>query len=391
MKQGMTLADMVDLVDYQHDNHRDFIVSTKDMKVSLSYLAPFLRPFTFSFIRKETTRGIKRLHEFEMSDHMLRQVSQHTGVSMSLIEAMQKGTDKEWRELGQLLTVRLRENPAQRMIRTYLPSSQKPILTARAFLSDRFRVLDNYDLLQAIYPIIKELKGTLVIESCAITETHFYFKLRYPLIRGKLGTIKQNGAEVDDIVEAGVIITNSEVGEGSIRVQPFLNRLVCKNGATVTVMQSGKMKAHIGRKLAQTDDPQVQTNEQIFADFAQVVKKVVTDRKFFKQVTAQFRATKTQYITNSVAAIRVLAQQFKLSEWESQRIDYFLNSGRGIKKSRFDLINAITRLAHAKSDKLTYTRATELERIGGRLIEMSDITWKSIGSTKPLPKELYED
>ncbi|SHK58329.1 hypothetical protein SAMN05216582_10873 [Selenomonas ruminantium] len=46
----------------------------------------------------------------------------------------------------------------------------------RAFLSDRYRRLDNLELCAAVLPIIKDMKGA-VIESCEITDAHLYLKV----------------------------------------------------------------------------------------------------------------------------------------------------------------------------------------------------------------------
>ena len=47
-----------------------------------------------------------------------------------------------------------------------------------------------------------------------------------------------------DTVQAGVIVSNSEVGMGAVSVQPFVYRLVCSNGMVVTEM--GNRRTHTG-------------------------------------------------------------------------------------------------------------------------------------------------
>ena len=41
-----------------------------------------------------------------------------------------------------------------------------------------------------------------------------------------------------DIVQSGVIISNSEVGLGSVNIQPLVYRLVCSNGMVVNDAQT---------------------------------------------------------------------------------------------------------------------------------------------------------
>ena len=50
-----------------------------------------------------------------------------------------------------------------------------------------------------------------------------------------------------DVVQAGVVVSNSEVGCGMLSVQPLAFRLVCSNG----LIASDRMlrKTHVGRSL----------------------------------------------------------------------------------------------------------------------------------------------
>ena len=49
-----------------------------------------------------------------------------------------------------------------------------------------------------------------------------------------------------DIVQAGVMISNSEVGLGAVSIQPLVYRLVCTNGMVVNDM--GERRHHVGRQ-----------------------------------------------------------------------------------------------------------------------------------------------
>ncbi len=89
----------------------------------------------------------------------------------------------------------LAKNPDRRMIRTLDGH-------ARAFLSDRYRRLDNLELADAVIPIIKEMKGAEIV-SCDITETHMYIKVINKKLKAEVA--------VNDVVQAGIVISNSEV------------------------------------------------------------------------------------------------------------------------------------------------------------------------------------
>lgn len=389
MKQGMTLEELTEVVDFQHEHKRDFIVDTPTMEVQSPTPAPdnhFILEFS------DRSRRKIRYFTYRITRYMLKQLAQHTHVPMTLVDRMVDGTETERAEIARVLTIRLQENPVSRLVRT-ITSRYDHIDYARAFLSDRYRTLDNYELLQAIFPVIRDLKGKLKLVSCYVNDTHMYIKLKYPLVSGSLGKVSRgDGFQVDDIVEAGVTITNSEVGDGPLKVQPYLLRLTCQNGATVAISHRGQRKIHIGRRILDTDDilndRQGLSDEELFKRITDLVTEVVTDKKFFKRLIKLFRATKRQPILDAKAAVRVLAQRYKLSEWEKSALD--IKMRRHSTPTRFHLINAVTSLAQSRVSSMTYARATELEVLGGQLIEMLDIEWKPIGSAKPTEKELLE-
>lgn len=106
------------------------------------------------------------------------------------------------------------DNSERRMLRTLDGN-------ARAFLSNRYRRIDNEQIAETVLPIILQMDGASV-ESCEITETKMYIKVVNPRIQAQV--------TVGDIVQAGISISNSEVGCGSVMVSPLIYRLVCSNG-----------------------------------------------------------------------------------------------------------------------------------------------------------------
>jgi hypothetical protein len=108
----------------------------------------------------------------------------------------------------------------------------------RAVLSERYRRLDNYDLLEHVLPTLQRLPDAR-LESVELTETRLYLKVVTPSIALEVAP--------GDVVQAGVVVSNSEVGCGMLSVQPLAFRLVCSNG----LIASDRMlrKTHVGRPL----------------------------------------------------------------------------------------------------------------------------------------------
>lgn len=91
----------------------------------------------------------------------------------------------------------------------------------RAFLSDRYRRLDNLELIDHVLPVISQMKGCEVV-SADITETHLYLKVINKTMKTEIVP--------GDIVQAGFVVSNSEIGLGALKVEPLVYRLICKNG-----------------------------------------------------------------------------------------------------------------------------------------------------------------
>ena len=96
--------------------------------------------------------------------------------------------------------------------------------TARAFLSNRYRRIDNLDIAGIVLPVLQEMEG-MHFESCQLTDSRMYIKV--------VNTRLEAEVVPGDIVQSGIIISNSEVGLGSVSIQPLVYRLVCSNGMVV--------------------------------------------------------------------------------------------------------------------------------------------------------------
>jgi hypothetical protein len=68
--------------------------------------------------------------------------------------------------------------------------------------------------------------------------------------------------------------------------------------------------------------------------------------------------------------------KFALGETEAEQIIQNLIDGKDL--NRWTLLNAVTSLAN--EDHTTYTRASELEQIGGRILAMPKADWAAVVS-----------
>lgn len=256
-----------------------------------------------------------------------------------------------------------RREPARHLIRVHGDK-------ARAYLGPRYRRLDNADLLEAVIPVLAKVPD-LQIPSCEVTETRLYLKAVSPRVQGEV--------KPGDIVQAGVMISNSEVGVGALRVQPLVYRLVCTNGM---VAGAPVRRFHVGRQIDSDEAVSIFQDETLRADdraywlkVRDVVEAAVSEARF-QELLAQMRlSATTEPIADVGHGVEVLAQRFSLSGDEQSSVLHHLATGGDL--TRWGALNAVTR---ASQDVESYQRATELEEIGGSILAMTGPEWAAVAA-----------
>lgn len=245
--------------------------------------------------------------------------------------------------------------------------------TARAFLSHKYRRLDNYPLLLAVLGRLGDLGVDQDnILSCHVTDRKMYLKLVTPRLEGDVGK--------GDIVQAGLEVSNSEVGQGSLSVRPLIYRLVCLNGAVMA--DSGIRKTHIGASQVgdesngweiYSDETMKIADEAFFAQVGDVVEHTLSEEVFGMELD-KIRAANTDEITTEVPkAVEQLSSTYRFTETEEDQILNNFITGQNM--TRWGMANAVT--LTSQGDDVTYERATELEHIGGQIIE-DDQVWNGV-------------
>lgn len=349
MKQGRTINELAAEITRQQQTKRDMVADTRLMTMAEG--GDLLRVGT--------------QQEFSVTPLA------HTQIATRL-DIPKKYYDRMRAEAPALLEKNVNEwfqsKPEKRMVRTLDGK-------ARAFLSDRYRRLDNFDLASAVLPIIGEYstRGGLTIESCEVTETRMYLKVAYPGLEREV--------RKGDVVQAGFIVSNSEVGQGSLEVAPFVKRLVCLNGMKVD--EFGQKRYHAGRSQGDSDAAiELYRDETLMADdraffmkVADTVRGVLSPAKFDKIVARLTAATSQKLEGSPVAAVEVLAGRLGLIEDEKNSVLRHLINGGDL--SAYGMVQAIT---EASKEVTSYDRATELENFGGQILTLDKSAWSEIAA-----------
>lgn len=275
--------------------------------------------------------------------------------------------DKMLEEYPQLLAQNVnawfQREPSVRMIRTIEG-------TARAFLSNRYRRIDNLDIASIVLPVLQDMEG-MHFESCQLTESRMYIKV--------VNTRLEAEVVPGDIVQSGIIISNSEVGLGSVNIQPLVYRLVCSNGMVVNDAQT--RRNHVGRVNEASENYQLYSEKTLEADdkaFAMkiqdTVRAVVDEVRFTRVVNMMREAKEARMNTTDVPGIvKLVSRDFHITDEESSGVLQRLIEGNDL--TLYGLSNAVTRHSQDVPD---YDRATALEGIGYNILSMPARQWSRI-------------
>jgi hypothetical protein len=350
MKTGLSLAEMANELQRREDSKRDFVADTRQLEV-----IP-----TNGHLKLAVGSNGGSAGAFDLTRHARRQVEQRVGIPAAFADRL---SEKHLDLLAYNMNQLFQREPERRMVRTLDGS-------ARAFLSDRYRLLDNYDLAQAVLPLLMDQPDARIV-STQFTETRFYIKALFPRVEREVS--------VGDPVQSGIVVSNSEVGSGSLSVQPLVYRLVCKNGMISSY--GGQRKYHVGRAHSSEAeafelyrDETLQADDRAFWLKVQDVVRATMDESKFEVIVRKMAETKGQPITgNPVRAVEEITKVLTLNQTEGENVLQHLIRGGDL--SRYGMLNAITRAAQDVDD---YDRATDLEAAGGRIIELPKSDWDVI-------------
>lgn len=250
----------------------------------------------------------------------------------------------------------------------------------RGLVSSKYRRLDSHDLVENVMPAM--IDGGLQVVSSEITDKRLYLRALSPRM---LADVK-----VGDTVQYGLQIVNSDVGAGSLRVEPLLYRLVCQNGM---ITQHAFRKFHAGRSLAAGDDSielltdsTLRLGEAAFwAEVRDIVNGAMKPEVFAAEIN-KMRAATEQAITNFNLEEVVEATCRKLgiglnANARQGVLESLASGSNGAGLNKWGLANAFTYVAE-REGTIDFDQTVELERAGGQIIELNATDWRQIAEKK---------
>lgn len=195
-------------------------------------------------------------------------------------------------------------------VNTWLPTEDKRMIrildgNIRAILSDRYRVLDNYDLM--FLALDEFAKAGAEVHKLNLTESHLFIKAVTPRLQGEV--------RPGDTVQGGLVLRNSEVGASRFAVEPFVLRLRCTNGLIVS---EGYSRVHLGRRKEEgefnwSSETIYLENQAIWSAVRDVIRNTF-DPASFESIVARLKNNAETSVSSPVQAIDNIVTHIGLTE-----------------------------------------------------------------------------
>lgn len=355
MKMGRSLEDLAKEITRQQETKRDFIANTEHIQMRVGNEPRLI-------VGDELDFGVRPLAH--------GQVAAHAGIPKNYYDRM---LNEAPALLAENVNTWFHKNPAKRMVRTLDGD-------ARAFLSDAYRPLDNFDLLEAALPRLFELNVDIM--SCEVTESRLYLKVVDKRIQKDIPTGRAlgDGSHIFfDTACPALVLSNSEVGAGALSVQTAVFTRLCTNLAIVGERSARKYhigaRADIGEALYAllSDKTRKLTDAALWAQIGDVVTGAFDQAQFDAVCEHIGAAAKDKIEADPVKVVEITAKKFGFNETE--RAGVLTNLIKSGDLSRYGLHAAITRTAEDLPD---YDRASSFEAIGGKVIDLTQNEWHEL-------------
>lgn len=271
----------------------------------------------------------------------------------------------------------------------------------RAWLSDSYRTIDNFDILMAALSGMQKAGIENPAIEADLTERRMVVKVACPQIAALAPTLLKDyknpfgdgvrsvsdywtpervaraaGAEgkgyepgKEPILFAGFQISNSETGGGAFRITPRLVVQVCRNGLTMTAESTKEI--HLGAKLDNgivewSDETRAANIALVMAQTADAVRKFVSPEYVAAKVEMLEKAAGVEVkASDAPKVIASVSKTVGFSQAEQDLIlDMFMNGGQ---MSAAGVMQATT----AAAQKLSGDDAYDMEKEAMRVLQLA--------------------
>ena len=264
----------------------------------------------------------------------------------------------------QIIRPAVEADPRSFLVRCFRGEDGTPGV-ARAFLSDRYNIVDNLDVLMATLSGIRDAGVDVQVRSADLTDRRMVVKVSCPevtamapeLLAGYRSPFTGQTGEDNPVVWAGFQITNSETGGGAFTITPRLEVQVCTNG--MVMGKDSLNRVHLGARMDAgvvrwAADTQQKALDLIITQTRDAVNTFLSP-EYLNRTIAGLSAKAGEPVEDH-EQVRVLAKSLKFTDAD---VDGILSHfTRGGQLTRGGVVHAITSYAQTVEDGDT---AYELE------------------------------
>lgn len=247
---------------------------------------------------------------------------------------------------------------------------------ARALLSERYRIVDNFDVLTAALEGVKSADADVTFAGCDLTDRRMYVRVRSnsvavlapELLRGYRSPFTGASADDNPTVFAGFVISNSETGGGAFTLTPRIEVEVCTNGMTIT--RDALRNVHLGSKvdagvIQWSDDTQRKNLELVTAQTRDAVATFL-DVEYVRGAISRMTEQASKPLDKPADAVKIVGKQLAFSAERTEAVlDHFIRGGQ---MTAGGIMQAVTSVAQTIADA---DDAAEFEAAGVRALEVA--------------------
>jgi hypothetical protein len=241
--------------------------------------------------------------------------------------------------------------------------------TARALLSNAYKIIDHVDTLRAAMSGMRAAGlGAENVTQCDLTARRMYVVVECPEVRAMATDLLKDyvspftgnrGAE-NPIVHAGFVLSNSEVGDGTYSLYPRIVAEVCTNGMTIKKDVGALTQRHLGARL---DDGLVNYSAATYEANRELIRKMSEDTVrtflttgYLESVIRKLEEKAGEKVEKVEATIKEVTRKLEIPALYDDVLAHFI---KGADLTRGGIMHAVT--AAAQSDDLDADTAFRME------------------------------
>lgn len=255
------------------------------------------------------------------------------------------------------------------LLRAFKDADGGQVGTARALLSNAYKIIDHVDTLRAAMRGMRAAGlGAENVTQCDLTARKMYVVVEVPEVRAAAASLLKDyvspfsgnrGAD-NPIMHAGFVLTNSEVGDGTYSLYPRIVAEVCTNGMTIKKDVEALTRRHLGARL---DDGLInysaathEANREVIRRMSEDTVRTFLSTGYLESVIRKLEEKAGEPVAKPEAAIREVTRKLEIPALYDDVLAHFI---KGADLSRGGIMHAVT--AAAQSDEIDAVTAFRME------------------------------